>query len=84
VFPNPFRPGTAVGQSLKFENIPSDSEIKIFTVSGELVRSFTQVSGRVLWDGRNSAGSDVASGVYLYIINTSTGERVTGKIFVVR
>lgn len=64
--PNPFNPVTHVTYSL-----PADSEVslRIYDVSGHLVREL--VSGhrsagdhRELWDGRDQAGLESASGVY--------------------
>ena len=84
VFPNPFRPTQAIGHTLKFDNCPAGTSISIFTISGELVRKYTGVSGRQTWDGKNNGGSDTASGVYLYVIDQSGGPTTSGKIFLVR
>ena len=69
-FPNPFNPITTVQY-----NLDQDSQVslKIYDVSGAeiitLVNGF-QVAGdhSVVWDGRNSAGVQVASGIYLYTL----------------
>ena len=84
VFPNPFRPEQAAGHVLKFDHCPAGTEIRIFTLSGELTRKFTGVSGRQNWDGKNSGGADVVSGVYLYVIDQPDGQKLSGKIFVIR
>lgn len=84
VFPNPFRPGKAAGHTLKFDQCPANSEIRIYTVTGELVRRYTGVSGRQTWDGANAQGSDVATGVYLYVVVKPDGQKVIGKVFVIR
>ncbi|NTV53232.1 MAG: DUF11 domain-containing protein, partial [Candidatus Firestonebacteria bacterium] len=84
VYPNPFRPETAFEHVLKFEHCPDGSEIRIYTVSGELARKFTGVSGRQIWDGKNNGGADVVSGVYLYVIDQPGGLKTSGKIFVIR
>jgi flagellar hook assembly protein FlgD len=84
VFPNPFKPGTAAGHELKFDNCPANSEIRIYTISGELIRKYTGVSGRQTWDGKNMNASDAVSGVYLYVVVKPDGQKVIGKVFVVR
>ncbi len=84
VFPNPFDPETAQGHVLKFDNLPPESEIQIFTVSGELVRKFQGVSGRQTWDGKNQNGEQVAAGVYIYLITTGDEKKITGKLFILR
>ena len=65
--PNPFNPATSFTLSLPE---PSDYQVNIYNITGQLVRMF---SGHleagdhvVLWDGRNSSGTRVASGVYFY------------------
>ncbi|MBN2407129.1 MAG: hypothetical protein JXJ19_05480 [Elusimicrobia bacterium] len=82
VFPNPYDPDEG---SLVFDNLTSDAVIKIYTVSGTLVRKLTETdgNGRCQWDGANDAGETVAGGVYLAYIHDD-GHRKTLKIAVVR
>jgi hypothetical protein len=73
-FPNPARPGTMFTYSLPRT---TDVELVIFAPSGERVRVLEKgrrEAGvhRIPWDGRNSAGSEVASGVYLYRLRAGT------------
>lgn len=82
-FPNPCRLGTAAGV-MKFDYVPPDGEVRIFTVSGELVRRLAGSGGRVIWDGRNRSGDDVVPGIYLYAVSKPGGKRDLGKIFVVK
>ncbi len=84
VFPNPFNPAQAQGGVLKFDNLLPESEIKIFTVSGELIRRFENVCGRQTWDGKNASGEDAVSGIYLYLISPGNGDKKSGKIFLAR
>jgi flagellar hook assembly protein FlgD len=49
--------------------------IKIYNVAGELVRTLVDEMKNagaysIAWDGRNNAGSDVASGIYFYKMET--------------
>ena len=64
-YPNPFNPSTSFTLSLPE---PSDFEISIYNVAGQLVRSFAGhlEAGwhEVTWDGTNDQGRRVASGVY--------------------
>jgi hypothetical protein len=66
--PNPFRDATAI----EFE-LPSRGEatIRIFEVSGRLVRTYrtggaTAGARSVVWDGRDDSGADAGSGVFFY------------------
>jgi hypothetical protein len=67
-YPNPFNPST----SFKF-SIPQNMEVsvKIFDITGKVIA--TLVNGKmtagtytVNWNGNNSAGQQIASGVYFY------------------
>jgi hypothetical protein len=69
---------------LKIENCPAGTEIRLFTVSGELVRRFECTGNRIVWDGKNMQAEDVAKGVYIYLMTTPQGEKLIGKIFLVR
>ena len=67
-YPNPFSPGTQIGFDL-----PSAgrAEIRIYDARGRLVRTLVdekRPAGRqsVIWDGRDEAGRELASGVYFY------------------
>ncbi len=71
-YPNPFNPSTTIAFDL-----PEDGAVhlKIYDVQGKLVRTLVnhtlaQGAHRVLWDGRNNAGRQVTSGVYLYSIES--------------
>jgi hypothetical protein len=71
--PNPFNPLTTISFSL-----PRDDKVrlKIFDVRGQLVRTLadgpqTAGSHSVVWNGRDDRGAEVASGTYLYRLETS-------------
>ncbi len=63
-------------------NFKGTTEVRIFTLSGELVREGISNTGG--WDGRNEGGQFVAGGLYLFYIVTPEGESHTGKIAVIR
>jgi len=67
-YPNPFNPSTTLSYSL-----PTSSNVKleIYDVMGRMIKSFTnnsQSSGthQVFWNGTNSNGTRVATGIYIY------------------
>jgi hypothetical protein len=98
--PNPYRTGTSAEThpfyhnypdgSIKFFNVPKEAEIKIYTVSGDLVweshhSSPTGEDGIITWDVKNKHGQDVGSGVYLYRCeNSADGSDAYGRIVVIR
>ena len=78
-FPNPFNPTTTIAYRLAEE---SSVSLKIFTVSGQLVRTLVNAhqaasSYNVTWDGTNDAGRKVVSGVYIYRLEA--GEFVANR-----
>ena len=69
-YPNPFNPSTTINYSLPQ---PGFIKITIYDKLGRMVR--TQVSGyqiggehTVVWDGRDSKGELVSSGMYFYTL----------------
>jgi hypothetical protein len=83
-YPNPLRPAKYPGIDMTFANLPTDSKIKIFTTTGELVRELAVTPlGESPWNGKNASGQDVASGVYLAFIE-GTGGNKTIKVAVQR
>jgi flagellar hook assembly protein FlgD len=66
-FPNPFNPSTTIQLSL-----PQAGEyrVSIYNITGQLIRTFDGYSEAgtvsVEWDGKDSQGNQVATGMYLY------------------
>jgi len=75
-YPNPF--DYSVETDLTFQlNQDAEVDIKIFTLSGRLIKRLDGIWGNagfncVHWDGRDEAGDELANGVYLYQIQAST------------
>jgi hypothetical protein len=74
-YPNPYNPRNG---TLTLANLTVNAEIKIFTITGELVRilEYSSGTGQVLWDGKNDGGAMVASGVYLALIKNDAGKKI--------
>jgi len=83
VYPNPWRKDRHTGD-ITFNNLPTGSRVKIFTISGHLIREMTEQTGHVLWDNRNRSGDSVASGVYIYLIQDPAGNERRGKLAIIR
>ena len=62
------------------------SDIKIYTIAGELVKEveYTAQNGKAYWDGKNDAGKEVASGIYLGLIKSPGVKKKIVKIAIVR
>ncbi len=78
--PVPFKP--AEHSAVTFHDLPEGSDLVIITLNGETVWRITNVvGGTALWDGTNSSGNGVSSGVYLWFIE---GSSMKGKLVVQR
>ena len=69
--------------------LKDNSTVKIFTLSGKLIRKLQAkdklVDGsRAIWDGEDSNGNPVATGIYLYLAYTENGDAFSGKVAVIR
>jgi hypothetical protein len=70
---------------VKFVNVPTDAIIRIYSLSGVLVRVLEHHatgSSEELWDVRNRNGQVVSSGVYFYHIEAGGARRV-GRMTIV-
>ena len=89
-YPNPFNPETWIPYQLAQ---PTDVTISIYTVDGTVIRTLDlghQPSGlyqdktrAAYWDGRNTVGEPVASGVYFYTL-TAGKFKSTRKMLILK
>jgi len=88
VYPNPWRSDRGYPAQITFDQLTGgNTTIKIFTVSGHLVKTLsTQNSGlsTVTWNLTNDSGDRVASGIYLYVITDTAGDKARGKVAIIR
>ena len=77
-YPNPFNPTTTISFVL-----PQSGQVHlaVYNLQGQLVRTLIsdQLSwGRhsVVWDSRNERGAELASGTYIYLLDTPSGRQV--------
>jgi uncharacterized repeat protein (TIGR01451 family) len=72
------------GGAVKFINLPKDTKVIIYTISGEVVQEYRNISSIVLWNGKNINERIVSPGFYYYVISWEKGKKKkTGKIFVI-
>ncbi len=84
-YPVPFKPSEGHSK-ITFALLPSEGSIRIFTVSGQLVKTISfndPLDGKLEWDVKNEDGQNLGSDVYLYIIQSGENKK-TGKIMVIR
>jgi hypothetical protein len=81
-YPNPFNPATTIRYTL---GSASRVTLRVYDVLGRLVRTLVQDAlpagtFEVQWDGRAAGGSQVASGVYFYRLETDRGQQVRNMV----
>lgn len=94
VVPNPYNLGAStdvrfgdVQDKIAFYGLPAQARIRIFTETGEHVKTIehTDGSGDEFWNLTTSSRQIVSSGIYLAVIqNRETGEQIVRKIIIIR
>jgi hypothetical protein len=90
-YPNPFNPDEGVSFRTVF---PSDVslDLTIYDLAGKrvialyknkIIAANDQIHN-LIWDGKNSDGTTVANGVYYYVVKTSQGDTIIGKVALLR
>ena len=79
---------------MEFRNLPEEATIRIYTVSGDLVRTLDHgpdergnLSGAAVWDQKTDSGLLVAPGLYIYHVESEAEDvdgSVTGKLMIIR
>jgi hypothetical protein len=87
--------GSPTPLKIEFRNLPEKATIKIFTLSGDLIKTIEHGPdvngnkyGSASWEQRSESGLLVAPGLYIYVIQSetegSTGQKFTGKLMIIR
>jgi len=85
VYPNPARFSGGSAPNIYIEGLVEETDIRIVTATGSLVRKLSARGGRALWDGRDETGNLVRSGVYLIVaVGTDGAGAAHGKVAVIR
>ena len=90
-YPVPYKPNDGLSTTgeetsgITFTNLSSDAEIKIYTITGELVKKLIHKTGFVKewYPVENEKGEKVVSGVYIYYI-TNKDQHKSGKLVIIR
>ncbi|MBP1594317.1 MAG: Por secretion system protein, partial [Bacteroidetes bacterium] len=82
-FPNPVKPDYT--GLITITGLIRDSNVKITDINGNLIFAGSSVGGQFTWNGRNSKGRRVASGVYLVLAADAEGkEGIATKILIIK
>ena len=83
-YPNPFTTSTTI--SFSHSKPVVDASVNIYNIKGQLVKTLEINStekptvGYANWDGKDSAGHDVANGIYFYKVNVDDSEYINKMI----
>ncbi|HOD54206.1 MAG TPA: FlgD immunoglobulin-like domain containing protein [Candidatus Cloacimonadota bacterium] len=83
-YPNPFNPSTCISYQLEKS---SHVNLEIFNSKGQLIKSLVnhaQQKGtyQIEWDGTDSLGQAVASGIYLYRLQAGTYQKINKMMLI--
>jgi ligand-binding sensor domain-containing protein len=82
-YPQPFNP--MIDDELFIDGLKENSDIRILTIDGYLVKALSAKGRIAIWDGRDESGSLVSSGVYIVVSSSETTEGGgAGKFTVIR
>lgn len=84
VYPNPWRADRHSSQDVLFDNLSLGTTIKIFTISGHRVQEISATGSQARWNRQNDSGQTVASGIYIYLAEDSSGAQKKGKIAIIK
>ena len=87
VFPNPYKPNSGLGHTkITFTNLIAESTVKIYSLTGELVRTLNDDGGlgQINWDAANDDGQKVASGLYIFLVTSADGKHKSGKLAIIK
>jgi ligand-binding sensor domain-containing protein len=84
VYPNPWNERQTAERSLKILGVPDGSTVKIFDITGQLVREFDAGPEPFVWDSLDSNLNEVTSGVYIVRVVTPSGEQLFTKAAIIR
>jgi hypothetical protein len=90
VGPNPLTISDIKTNYIYFRNLTENSEVKILTAGGRLVRTLNLANSNdyfgsfARWDCRNQEGRLVSSGVYVFLVTDESGNSSSGKLLLIR
>ncbi len=63
-------------RQIQFINLPSECTIYIFTIDADLIKTINHSStnGTEVWDLRTESGRELASGIYIYVVQAKDAE----------
>ena len=82
-----YKPNSGLGHTkITFTNLIAESTVKIYSLTGELVRTLNDDGGlgQINWDAANDDGQKVASGLYIFLVTSADGKHKSGKLAIIK
>lgn len=81
-----YRPDLRGDRVIQFRNLPRECTIRIYTITGELVRTLQKNddSNYLNWDVLSSESARIGYGVYIYHLETPTGATKIGRLGIIK
>jgi hypothetical protein len=84
-YPNPFNPSTTISYSLKDD---AKVVLEVYNIKGQLVKTLagglmSKGKHSIVWEGKDNAGTQCASGIYLYKLRTGNTS-ITRKMMLLK
>jgi ligand-binding sensor domain-containing protein len=85
IYPNPAVFAGGASPTIYVEGLVEETEVRVMTAAGDVVRRLDARGGRIGWDGLDARGRPVPSGMYLVVAVGRHGEGAAiGKVAVIR
>ena len=91
VLPNPYVVSSVYNEELydsrlKFDNLPNQCTIKIYTITGEHVSTIdhNDTGDMANWDMKNMRGEFVSPGLYIYTVEAGSLDPIIGKFVIIK
>jgi streptogramin lyase len=86
IYPNPFIVSSGESKNITIDGLIRSSSIKVFSISGVLIKEFDSPGGRIAtWDGKDATGNLVSTGVYVIVAYDASANNVkTSKVALIR
>lgn len=82
-FPNPVRPDYT--GTIAITGLPTDANVKITDIGGQLVHETQALGGQAVWDGQDYTGRRTATGVYMvFVVNSDGTQKLATKIMFIK
>ena len=83
IYPNPWK--NNISSEIRFSLLNDViSKVEIFSIRGQKIRSIESSTGLIIWDGKDSKGKIISSGIYLCRIYAASKRIIQRKLLILK